>query len=84
MTAAEGGGPAEGTGPPPLIREFALRPVTAACRECEFRAVQRRSDTAADVEGQAAAHVTSTGHKVRVITCSDVILGPPETPAGTS
>jgi len=77
MAADDGGGPAEGTGPPPLTREFTLRPVTAACQSCEFRAAQRPGELAAVAEQAAAGHVTRTGHKVRVVACSDVILGPP-------
>ncbi len=77
MTVADGGGPAEGTGPPPLTREFTLRPVTAACQECEFRAAQRPGEPAGVAEEAAAGHVVRTGHRVRVVACSDVILGPP-------
>ncbi len=80
MTAAEGGGPAEVPGPPPLTREFTLRPVTAACRECEFRAAQRPGELADVAEEAAAAHVTSTGHKVRLVAASEVLLGLPAPP----
>ncbi len=76
MIIPDGGGPAEGDGPP-LTREFALRPATAACQSCEWRAAQRAADTAADVEDAAGQHVTVTGHKVRLVTASEVILGPP-------